>query len=164
MWRTGIWASSWLLERGLDSETVGAVIECWFTAMNLNRIEAAPFKEDSSSSKLLERFRFKLEGDLREKCVFWGESYDRYIMAYLEMNGKIAEISRLSRLNSPCFWKSKHHTVHSRWCRGQLLQGSAECPQHQARDQEKRNTPSRYIFKWVLRHLSALCPTRLWLC
>ena len=73
--------------------------------MNLNRIEAAPFKEDSSSSKLLERFRFKLEGDLREKCVFRVESYDRYIMAYLEMSGKIAEISRLSRLNLTLFLK-----------------------------------------------------------
>ena len=61
----------------MASEVVRAVIECGFTTLNLNRIKAAPFKKNSPSSKLLERFGFKLEGDLREKCVLRGESYDQ---------------------------------------------------------------------------------------
>lgn len=75
-------------KKGLASEAVGAVIEYGFTVMGLNRIEANPFKKNTPSNELLERFGFKLEGRLRERSLFRGEFYDQLYYGLLRKEWK----------------------------------------------------------------------------
>ncbi len=62
--------------KGLASEAASEVVKFGFSEMGLNRIEADPFYNNDSSSKLLDKLGFKLEGRLRQTLLFRGYYYD----------------------------------------------------------------------------------------
>jgi [ribosomal protein S5]-alanine N-acetyltransferase len=61
--------------KGVVSEALGAVLRYGFSQINLHSIEAGVTPGNDSSTRLLERLGFRLEGHLRES--FWAE--DRFV-------------------------------------------------------------------------------------
>lgn len=69
--------------KGLMTETLAAVIEYGFTKLNLNRIEALVGKENIASLRLMEKFKFVKEGELREHYYIAGKHENSLVFSKL---------------------------------------------------------------------------------
>jgi [ribosomal protein S5]-alanine N-acetyltransferase len=69
--------------KGIMSEALDAIIRFGFISLDLNRIEAVYFPENTASKKLLEKKGFKVEGLLRKRFVHRGVFRDAAISALL---------------------------------------------------------------------------------
>ncbi len=69
--------------KGLMTEVLAAVLEYGFTKLKLNRIEALVGKENTASLKLLEKYNFVKEGELREHYFIAGKHEDSVIFSLL---------------------------------------------------------------------------------
>lgn len=69
--------------KGLMTEALGAIIEYGFTKLNLNRIEALVGKENTASLRLMKKFKFVKEGELREHYFITGKHEDSVMFSKL---------------------------------------------------------------------------------
>ena len=77
----GYWIGSQFIKRGFGTAAVLAMIEHGFSAIELNRIEAACQPENIASQKLLERCGFRREGLARHYLKINGVWHDHNIFA-----------------------------------------------------------------------------------
>lgn len=70
--------------RGMMSEAVAAVVAFGFNELGLHRIEANTFAKNASSTRLLEKLGFTLEGNLRQRVYFRGEYLDQLYYGLLK--------------------------------------------------------------------------------
>jgi len=70
--------------KGLMSEAVGAILKYGFEQMNLHRVEAYIADYNIPSAKLLKRFGFTLEGNVRGHYVVDGINEDSLLLSLLQ--------------------------------------------------------------------------------
>lgn len=78
--------SSTYWKYGYMKESVDAIIRYGFDKMNLNRIEAVIYPENTSSRTVLERAGFKEEGLLKEYACFRDKFEDLIMFSLLKRN------------------------------------------------------------------------------
>jgi [ribosomal protein S5]-alanine N-acetyltransferase len=72
--------------KGLAKEAIGKAVEYGLIEMNLERIGAIVFLENTTSNELLIKLGFKKEGILRSYMVQGGVSYDTNVYSLLARN------------------------------------------------------------------------------
>ncbi len=70
--------------RGIMSEALREILAHGFEKMELNRVEAIVYPENTPSVRLLERLGFQKEGLLRDYLYSLGEFYDHSIFSLLK--------------------------------------------------------------------------------
>lgn len=63
--------------KGLATEGITEILNFGFGWMGLNRIEACPLDENEPSKRLLAKFGFRYEGNLRKRILFDGKFRDQ---------------------------------------------------------------------------------------
>jgi len=71
-------------KNGYMHEALKTIIKYGFENMQLNRIEAFIYTENTSSLNLLYKLGFQKEGLIRDKHLFRGEFYDHYCLSLLK--------------------------------------------------------------------------------
>ena len=71
-------------QKGIMTEALVKVISFGFTEMNLNRIQALVYPENTASLELLKKCGFEEEGLLKEYAFFRGEFRDLIILSLLK--------------------------------------------------------------------------------
>jgi [ribosomal protein S5]-alanine N-acetyltransferase len=84
--------------KGVASEALGAVLGYGFSQLNLHSVEAGVTPGNDSSTRLLERLGFRLEGHMRES--FWAE--DRFVdsLIFSLLQRDYQELARWQKANS----------------------------------------------------------------
>lgn len=83
--------------KGIMGEALDVLLDWAFSEMGLNRIEACPLRENTSSVRMLEKLGFELEGNLKERIFFDGEFKDQL---YFGMTRSSWERTHGNRQNS----------------------------------------------------------------
>jgi ribosomal-protein-alanine N-acetyltransferase len=83
--------------QGYMQETLKAVLNYAFTALNFHRIEADVDPRNDSSIKTLERLGFQREGYLRERWQVNGEIQDAILYGLLRPDWETMAMSRVSQ-------------------------------------------------------------------
>jgi ribosomal-protein-alanine N-acetyltransferase len=79
----GYWIGRPFWGRGLVAEAAQAMIKLGFEQMDLNRIEARCFIENTASARVMEKCGMKYEGTLREQMLVKGRFRDCKLYAIL---------------------------------------------------------------------------------
>ncbi|MGP1383629.1 MAG: GNAT family N-acetyltransferase [Thainema sp.] len=69
--------------QGYMREALTAMLKHGFTRMELNRVEALVYPENTASLKLLKKFNFQPEGLLRDYFYQDGQYYDHWLLSLL---------------------------------------------------------------------------------
>ena len=70
--------------QGIMPEAISAILTYGFSEMGLHRIEADPYARNKSSTSLLLKLGFTLEGTLRQRHYFHGQFDDQLYFGLLE--------------------------------------------------------------------------------
>ena len=70
--------------QGIATEALQSILEYVFLEMGMNRIEACPLDENTPSKRLLEKFGFRYEGNLRQRIYFDGSFHDQLYYSLLK--------------------------------------------------------------------------------
>jgi [ribosomal protein S5]-alanine N-acetyltransferase len=80
----GYWLGSKYWGKGIVSEAAGLMLDFGFKKLKLKKIFAKVMKPNIGSVRILEKNRFKLEGDLRRHDCKMGKFYDVLIFGLLK--------------------------------------------------------------------------------
>lgn len=72
----GYWLGKKYWNKGIMTEAVGLILNFAFKKLKLNKVYAKVYHPNKASAKVLERNRFKLEGELRKQTRKAGHWYD----------------------------------------------------------------------------------------